>query len=448
MSFQDEARSFLAKHSNVDAVEVLTTDINGIFRGKQYPASGLEDLGTKGVNLPLTALLFDAQGGVPGEVFEPTHAGDPDNMFIAIPGTLAPVPWSDRGIAQVLVEARSRDGAREAWDPRAALIRVLERFANDGLTPVVALELEFYLLDPVSRPPHAPDPPSGVPPLKGPQCLSMEAFHDFAPFIRETEEFAATQRIPVTSILSEYGDGQFEANLQHNADALRACDEAMLLKRAVKEAARKRDWLASFMAKPITSGTGSGLHLHVSVLDKDGSNIFAGDDGETLLEHAVGGIVASLPQSIALLAPNANSYRRFQEGYFVPVQATWGENHRSAAIRLPVADAANRRLEHRVAGADACPYLAAAAILAGIHHGLENKIEPHKRVNECEPIGTAPPFPIRWRAALDVLEQGDILQRYLGEEFISIYLRTKRNEEARFHAEVGDRDYEWYLRVL
>ena len=448
MSFQDEVHSFLANYPDTEVVEVLTTDINGVFRGKQYPASGLVDMGAKGVTLPLSTLLFDAQGGVPVDVFEVTHPGDPDNAFVAIPGTLCAVPWSDHRAAQVLVEARARDGSRESWCPRAALVRILETLAKDGLHPVVAVELEFYLLDPKSIPPKPAAPPSGLPKLEGPQCLSMEAFHDFAPFIREVEAACKALGVPVTSILSEYGDGQFEANLKHNNNVLRACDEAMLLKRAIKEVARKRGLLASFMAKPLADCTGNGLHVHTSVLDSHGSNVFGVSDGEKRLEAAVGGIVASLPESIALIAPNANSYRRFQEGFFVPTQATWGENHRSVAIRLPLADATSRRLEHRVAGADACPYLVVAALLAGLHHGINNDLKPHERIAECERLRPAPEFPIRWREALNVLENGDILSNYLGEDFVTIYLRTKRNEEARFNAEVSDRDYAWYLRVV
>jgi len=248
--------------------------------------------------------------------------------------------------------------------------------------------------------------------------------------------------------LSEYGDGQFEANLKHNIDALKACDEAMLLKRVIKEIARKRGWLASFMAKPLSNITGNGLHVHASVLDEQSNNVFGGPAGEARLEAAVGGIVESLSESVALLAPNANSYRRFQEGYFVPTEATWGENHRSVAVRLPLADAKNRRLEHRVAGADACPYLAAAAVLAGMLYGLENDVKPHDRIAEREPLKPAPKFPIRWREALTALEGGDILRHCLGDEFVAIYLRAKFNEEARYNSEVSDRDYAWYLRVL
>ena len=202
------------------------------------------------------------------------------------------------------------------------------------------------------------------------------------------------------------------------------------------------------MAKPLADQTGSGLHIHLSLIDAHGRNIFAGDGGRTLMHHAIGGVLKAMPESIGLLAPGANSFRRFQPGAFAPVSPIWGVNHRAVSVRIPVSGVADTRFEHRVAGADACPYLAAAVLLASAHYGLETKCDPGPIVEEGATAKAIKPFPNRWQAALDALETGTVLRPYIGEPFLDIFLAVKRDEEARFNAEVSDRDYAWYLRMM
>lgn len=448
MTFAEEAGAFLRDHPDTRTVEVLFTDINGILRGKQYPVSVLDDLDTRGVNIPASTLLLDAQGAVvPSRLGSGFH-GDPDAVFVPVEGTVAPVPWAAVPSLQILSTARDGDGAPHCADPRNILARTLEPFVARGLRPVVALESEFYLLDPEAMPPIAAAPPGTMPKLTGPQCLSMEAIYDFEPFIRDIEALCEDQSVGLTSILSEYGDGQFEANLRHVDDALAACDQLVMLKRISKAAARRLDLVASFMAKPITGSTGSGLHVHVSLIDGDGRNVFSGEDGEAMFRHAVGGVLATLPETIALICPNANSYRRFQPESFVPQVASWGPNHRSVAVRVPLAEDQDIRIEHRVAGADACPYLVVAAILAGIHHGIANEIEPGPMTHEGEPLTPSPPFPTRWPTALEAFSAAKVLPALIGEDFHTLYLTAKRIEEARYNAEVSERDHAWYFRIV
>jgi glutamine synthetase len=233
---------------------------------------------------------------------------------------------------------------------------------------------------------------------------------------------------------------------------MRACDHAVLLKRVVKAAARKHDLAATFMAKPFADTAGSGMHVHVSLLDEDGRNVFAGEskDGpfSDTLRHAVGGLGEMMGESMAIFAPNANSYRRHAPGNFVPATPSWGPNHRGVAMRLPLAKDSNRRIEHRVAGADANPYFVVAAILAGVHHGISNRVEPQPMTPERANIGHQVTVPIRWPLALDAYDAGQLLPLYLGEHYHQLYSSCRRQEEAAFNATIPSKDFEWYLRSV
>jgi glutamine synthetase len=231
---------------------------------------------------------------------------------------------------------------------------------------------------------------------------------------------------------------------------LRACEHALLLKRIIKAAAREHGMAATFMAKPFAKIPGSGLHIHVSLLDQDGTNVFAGESSDgpfsDTLRHAIGGLAKLMPQSMALFAPNANSYRRFQRGVFAPVDANWGVNHRAVSLRIPLSGDQNRRVEHRVSGADANPYLVTAALMAGLHHGITQKCDPGKMVKAREIIEEQVNLPVRWPLALDEFASGTVLPEYLGERFCQVFTACRREEEERFHSEITNRDYEWYLR--
>jgi glutamine synthetase len=218
----------------------------------------------------------------------------------------------------------------------------------------------------------------------------MEDLYEFDDFINDLIDICAEQNIPSSAALSEYSPGQFEINLHHIDDPVLACDHAVLLKRAVKAAALQNGMAATFMAKPFAGISGSGLHIHVSLLDEDGNNVFAGScsDGgfSDTLRHAIGGLGEMMEECMAIFAPNANSYRRFAPNAFVASTPSWGENHRSVALRIPLSSDANKRLEHRVAGADSNPYLVVAAVLAGIHHGISQLCEPGEMVQEGAPL--------------------------------------------------------------
>jgi glutamine synthetase len=339
-------------------------------------------------------------------------------------------------------------------DPRQVLRHAIKPLQEMGLTAVAAIELEFYLLEPDTE---RPTPKVGMIPgtrqvQTGPQYGSMEDVEDADPFLADLFATCQAQNIPPGATLKEFAPGQFEINLHHVASAELAADHGVLLKRAVKAVARKHGMAASFMAKPFAEWAGCSMHVHISLVDAAGKNIFAGTSSDgpfsDTLRHAIGGLAAAMPESMAIFAPTANSYRRYRPGVFVPVAPNWGRNHRGVALRIPISGVEDTRLEHRPGGADGNPYLVLAAILAGVHHGITNKVEPGPMVAQESIIDEKFALPVRWHAALDAFDAGRILPKYLGEKYHRLYGTCRREEEERFHAEISDRDYDWYLRAV
>ncbi len=229
----------------------------------------------------------------------------------------------------------------------------------------------------------------------------------------------------------------------------------MLLKRAVKATARKHGFVACFMAKPFAEDSGSGLHIHMSLVDRKGNNYFS-QGRDTLatppfsarLRYAVGGLLNTMAESTAIFAPNANSFRRLLPEYFAPVDRNWGVNHRVVAVRIPQSDSENLRFEHRVAGADANPFLVTAAIAAGVHYGLKNKCDPGRMIEEGEHVTLKTRIPDRWDRAIDRFSRSKILPDYLGREYCRYYTVNRRGEERQFHNVVSPTDFDWYLRAV
>jgi glutamine synthetase len=364
------------------------------------------------------------------------------------------VPWASLPTAQCLLELTEFDGTPFLLDPRNVLKNALRPLQDIGLTPVMALELEFYLVehDGDTWKPRMPVIPGSDLPQDGVQYASFEDLDDVEPFLVDLDKFCIAQDIPAGAALSEYSPGQFEVNLTHVADTLLACDHAILLKRAVKAAARKNGLAATFMAKPFAEHAGNGLHLHISLLDRKGKNVFAGEseDGDfsDTLRHAIGGLSETMPESMAVFAPNANSFRRYAPNCYVPATPNWGPNHRDLALRIPISSQKNSRVEHRVAGADANPYLVAAAVMAGIHHGIKHRCDPGPMTPEKTDVEYETTLPVSWHTALTVFEKGRILPDYFGKEYHRVFGICRREESDLFYSEVSNKDYEWYLRAV
>ncbi len=452
-----ELRRFLRKHPKAASMELLLPDVNGILKSKRIRKSDFEGVCKNGFFFCGGSVMLTALGNtVPGLRYT-KNDGDPDVPARLVPGSIAPVPWAKRAMGQALFCLHNDDGSSFFADPRAVLESALVPFTRMGVRIVMATELEFYLLDAdADRPtPSAARVPGTNRPQPGPQVYHPDDLWEVEPFMDDVYDYCEAQGIPADAAISEYAPGQFEINLRHIDDPVLACDHAVLLKRAIKAAAKKHGFVACFMAKPFTDDAGNGLHIHMSLYDRKGKNYFShGRDKMAVppfsarLRHAVGGLLQTMPEATAIFAPNINSYRRMRADMFAPVETNWGVNHRVVAVRIPSADSKNLRFEHRVAGADANPYLVTAAILAGVHHGLQNKIEPPRMVEQGQEIRPKLSIPNRWDKALDRFARGKVLPGYLGEDFCKYFLANRRHECELFHNEVSSLDHDWYLRSL
>lgn len=450
----DEFEAYLESAPETRYLELLATDMNGVFRGKRAAVDDAKKIYKSGVNWCAATLVLDSKGGTFDSIPNGGADGDPDVRAHVMPGTLAPVPWARNASAQAIVELTEFDGTPYHLDSRQILRRALQPLTDLGLHPVMAAELEFYLVEHDGHEflPRMPRIPGSDLPQDGLQYGMMEDLEDVDDFLADLDSWCQAQNIPAGAALAEFSPGQFEVNLQHVDGPLRACEHAVLLKRAIKAAALQNGLAATFMAKPFAGIPGSGLHIHVSLLDDDGNNVFAGEcsDGafSETLRHAIGGLRAAMGESMAIYAPNANSYRRYVRGAFVPCTPNWGINHRGVALRIPLSSPVNNRVEIRVAGADANPYLVTAAVMAGLHHGITNRCDPGRMIREREEVEDLVTLPVHWPQALDAFEAGTILPGYLGEEFTRLFAMCRREESNRFQTEVSNRDYEWYLRAV
>lgn len=450
----DEARNFLAANPQMQNFECVFTNLSGVPRGKNIRRSEVAALYEHGRFLPGSLLVADVTGADCEDTGLVWEDGDADRIARPQAGRLVPCPWRGDDVAQILLSMYELDGRENDLDPRVILARVVDRFAALGLKPVVACELEFYLLDGEAAQQGDYFPFASQ--LNGHRSTLIEVYglrelHDVQPWLHDLYAACDAQGLPVETAIAEYAPGQFELTLHHQNDALRACDQAVLYKRTVKGTAVNHGAEATFMAKPFAHSAGSGFHIHVSVEDAFGTNIFASPDpaGSPALRQAVAGMKAGLSPAMAIFAPNANSFRRFKANSYAPVLPTWGINNRTVSFRVPAGPPASRHIEHRVAGADANPYLAVAAVLAAVHHGMVNQLDPGPPVTGNGYAVTADMnerFPSNWFAAVDQFAQSAWISEYLGARFQQMFATVKRTEQARFFEQVSELDYQWYLR--
>lgn len=451
-SLMEEFHLFFERHPDIEYLDAITFDMNGIVRGKRYPRRDCLHLFEKGMQLPYSVMALDIRGNSSGAGGVGFGDGDPDGVLTPVPGTLVTIPWADVPMAQAMFTYRRSNGSDAMLEPRNILASVEERLNADGLFPVAALELEFYLIDRERTRdgrPQAPISPKTGERDTATQVYGMAEMDSYGAILRDIENACEDQNIPAYTATAEYAPGQFEVNLMHTDSAVAAADHASLLTRVVMAIAEKHGMRATFMAKPFTDMAGNGMHIHLSLLDGAGRNLFDdGDDnpfGADTLRHAIGGLKETLVQSMAVFAPNRNAFRRFRPNIYVPIGATWGVNNRSLAFRIPTGDGASRRVEHRVAGADANPYLALAAVMAGVHHGIKNKIDPGTpdTGNASAEFGEGMPHTID--EALYGMADGAILKDYFGERYVDVYTLTKKAELDSYREHISGLEYDWYL---
>lgn len=439
--------AWLKENPKVKNLRVGVCDLNGVTRGKLIPVEQVQKALAGGMRIPLSATSVDIWGNDIKNSELVYQTGDGDGVLQWTGRGVLPMLWMDQPTGLLPLWLTKEDGSPFSADPRRALAAIVERFADKGLTPVVATELEFYLFDPSSSQPKPPRSLANGSDRNDNSVLSIDEIDHFDSFFNDVYAACKAQGIPADAAIAEGGAGQFEINLLHRADALAAADDAVMFKKIVKGAARKHNLMASFMAKPYAQRAGSGLHVHFSLLDQREKNVFddGGENGSELMQHAVAGLLSAMAQSTLVFAPHLNSYRRLKPHTHAPSVACWGYENRHAAIRIPGGSAVARRIEHRVAGADANPYLVLASVLGAALYGMEKKQLPPEPVSGDAFPGDAVSLPEHWRDAIDLFHSGAIVREIFSPLLCDLFTACKRQEYEQFEQQLTEFEFKTYL---
>jgi len=444
---EDEAvlRKFLSDNPDLERIELLFPDMSGIFRGKWLPPNGANKLLSRSARLPVSSYALDIWGRDVDETRLALASGDPDGYGVPIMRTLRRLPWSDTPAAQVLMMLETEHGKPCIYDPRQRLRRVVGWLGEMGLTAVVAAEQEFYLFKKRSDARAAPEPPGGN---AVSQLYDLDAMNELEHVLSDIRNGCEEIDIPADTVTAEFGPGQFEINFRHVPDPLAAADHATLFKRVVWGCAIKHGLEATFMAKPYGGESGSGMHIHVSLLDQRGNNIFSSDDGQVHenLRHAIGGTLASMRELQAIFAPHYNSYRRFQPHSYAPIAPNWGIDNRGASVRVPEVSGPGARLEHRISGADVNPYLAIAAVLGGMIIGMRDRIDPGPTLDEG--ADNRHRLYTNWSRAVEGFSRSHAAAEIFGRDYRRVYSAVRRAEIRTMAEMVTDVEYSTYLERI
>ncbi|SDP21056.1 L-glutamine synthetase [Sulfitobacter litoralis] len=425
------ARTYL-EGRRLDEVECIIPDIPGIARGKAVPATKFAR--QEYFHLP-DSIFYQTITGEWGDAAGVDGFIEKDMILRPDISTATAAPWTGDWTLQVIHDAYDRDGNAVGYSPRNVLKRVVELYRAQGWEPVVAPEMEFFLVARNLDPAHEIKPMMGRSgrPAAARQAYSMTAVDEFGPVIDDIYDFAEAQGFEIDGITQEGGAGQLEINLIHG-DPVRLADEVFYFKRLIREAALRHDCYATFMAKPIANEPGSAMHIHHSVLDATtGKNIFSGPQGgETdAFYHFIAGMQNHMPDALAVLAPYVNSYRRYVKDHAAPINLEWGRDNRTTGIRVPLSGPASRRVENRLAGMDCNPYLGIAASLACGYLGLMEQKDPKPEFKGDAYNGDGD-IPQVLGSALDLFEEATTLHDVLGPEFARVYAIVKRAEYEEF----------------
>ncbi|WBU64518.1 glutamine synthetase family protein [Paracoccus aerodenitrificans] len=426
-----EAAQEYVEGRRLDEVECIVSDIAGVARGKAMPASKFarQDMFYLPNSIFLQTITGEWADNPSGAFTEPDMILTPDYS------TTTAAPWTADFTLQVIHDAFDQQGRPVPVAPRNVLRRVVGLFEEKGWKPIVAPEMEFFLVARNTDPNQPIIPPMGRTGRRAAakQAYSLSAVDEYGRVIDDIYDFAEAQGFEIDGILQEGGAGQIEINLAHG-DPVRLADEIFYFKRMIREAALRHDCYATFMAKPIEGEPGSAMHIHHSIVDiETGRNIFSDEKGREApaFLHFIAGMQTHLPAAIALLAPYVNSYRRYVPDFAAPINLEWGRDNRTTGLRVPISGPEARRVENRLAGMDCNPYLGIAASLACGYLGLTEALDPRP---EC--IGDAyiseDELPLTLGDALDLMSESEPMQQVLGEEFAAVYEAVKRNEYKEF----------------
>jgi glutamine synthetase len=443
-------RDWFRHHPDVKTIRVAAADLNGQARGKRIPVRFSDKIVKEGTRFPYSVLNLD----IWGEDIEDSpllfESGDADGVLRPTERGFMPMPWLDAPTALLPIWMYHEDGRPFEGDPRHQLARVRDRFKARGLTPVCATELEFYLIDDSGGELRVPPSPRSGKRRPGADTLALRALDAFDRFFTDLYDACEAMDIDADTAISEAGPGQFEINLLHNDDVLKVADDTWLFKMLVKGLARRHGFAASFMAKPYDNWPGNGMHMHFSVVDDEGRNVF--DDGTAqgsdLLRNAVAGCLQAMPGSMLLLAPHANSFERMTPGAHAPTGICWAYENRTSALRIPSGSARARRIEHRVAGGDINPYLMMAGVLGSALIGIEDGLLPPPPITGNAYEKDLPQLPATWQDAVDSFAASPEMARIFSPQLIDNLVRTKR-QEIRYMAELShDEVLDLYLDTV
>jgi len=424
-------KDWIEQHQ-ITEVECIVPDLAGAARGKIMPASKFTDTTT--LRMPQSIFMQSVTGDYP-DITDKLNPLDIDMVLQPDPYTIRMLPWAREPSAQVIHDCFDMDGNPISFSPRQVLRNVLEIYRAEGWKPVVAPELEFYLLQPNLDPKNPLLPPVGRTGRaeRSGQSFNIDAVNDFDPMFDDMYDFCEGQGLEIDTLIHEEGMGQMEINLLHG-DPLELADQAFLFKRTVRESALRHDLYATFMAKPMEAQPGSAMHIHQSVEDiESGENVFSTPEGmpnDLLLSH-IAGLQRFLPEAMALMSPYVNSYRRIVREMSAPINFHWGYDNRTTGFRIPENNPKSMRVENRIASADVNPYLAIATSLACGFVGMKQGLKPTEALT-----GSAYEEPMQlsrhWYDSLQRLADCKELREVLGDAFIDVYVGVKEVEFDNF----------------
>ena len=441
-------REWFREH-RITEVECLVADLTGEAKGKIVPANRY--INGEAPRLPDSVFGKTVTGDYPDDMDEMFSPTDRDMQMVPDAGTCRLVPWAQDATAQIIHTCRYMDGTEVDVNPRYVLRRVVDKFSELGLTPIVAPEMEFYLVKPNIDADYPLEPPAGRTGRADTsrRAYSIDAANEFDPIFEDVYDYCEAQDLDVDTLIHEEGSGQMEVNFRH-AESVDLADQVFYFKRTLRVAALKHGIVGPFMAKPMAGEPGSAMHVHQSLLDvRSGANVFAGNDGPSdVFRHYVAGLQKYLPLGLALIAPNVNSYRRLfphaASETAAPVNTEWGRDNRTVGLRMPYSGPADTRIENRLAGADANPYIAIALSLACGYLGLQEKLEPRPEVKGSG-YERDHNLPSDFGRALDALEGCAPLRELLGDRFIRTYLAVKRAELSAHFSVISSWEREYLL---
>jgi glutamine synthetase len=431
-------RDWLRHHPDVKTIRVAAADLNGQPRGKRIPVRFADKIVKDGTRFPYSVMNLD----IWGEDIEDSpllfESGDADGVLKPTERGFLPMPWLEAPTALLPIWMFHEDGTPFEGDPRHALANVVRKFHARGMRPVCATELEFYLIDDSGREFRVPPSPRSGKRRPGAETLALRALDAFDRFFTDLYDACEAMDIDADTAISEAGPGQFEVNLLHSDDVLKVADDTWLFKMLVKGLARRHGFAGSFMAKPYDNWPGNGMHMHFSVTDEEGRNLFDNGthEGSPLLLNAVAGCLNAMPGSTILLAPHANSFDRMVPEQHAPNGICWAYENRTSAIRIPSGSRRARRIEHRVAGGDINPYLMMAGVLGAALIGIEDNLTPPPPITGNAYELDLPQLPTTWHDALDTFENSPEIRRIFAPQLIENLVRTKR-QEIRYMAELS-----------